>query len=313
MNTPPRPPLDQQGIGPRRRSPILVTGMPRSGTTWLARLLALAPGAALPGREPLNPRGRQYALSGSVQGWVRLTQPTPKQRRALWLSHRALTPWAYSRYGVRQWAAPLPWSQIVVKDPFALLSTKTVHEITGALPVVVYRHPGAMLTSYRRMGWLPDLDELAPIVRSYERDREPSDPMIPALPADVEPASAAAMGWFWAALYAMAIADVRKTPCALIVSHEQLASDLTACQRLYDHLDLRWNTAAEAEVTREGSGPTAMNQLHNLRRSPAEVATAWRKHLSPSEIDEIEDVTAEVQALIEDTTADLGDRRDGPS
>ena len=57
--------------------PILVTGVPRSGTTWLARLLALSPGTALAGREPMNPRGRQYALGGSLDGWTRLTDPSP--------------------------------------------------------------------------------------------------------------------------------------------------------------------------------------------------------------------------------------------
>lgn len=286
--------------------PVLVTGMPRSGTTWLARLLALAPGAALAGREPMNPRGRQYALSGSVDGWARLSHPTTKQRRALWLSHHAVTPWVYSRYGVRQWAAPLPWSQVVVKDPFALLSIPAAHDVTGATPVVVYRHPGAMLVSYRRMGWLPDLDELVPIVRAYGHARRPSDPVVPDLPRGVEPGSAVAMGWFWAALYGMAVADLRTVPSALVVSHERLASDVAACRDLYARLGLRWNAAAEAEVTREGSGPASAGELHNLRRSPAEVATAWRKDLSTAEVDEIEDVSAEVRSLLAAATVVAG-------
>ena len=46
--------------------PILVTGVPRSGNTWLARLLATSPGTAMAGREPMNPRGRQYALGGTL-------------------------------------------------------------------------------------------------------------------------------------------------------------------------------------------------------------------------------------------------------
>ena len=60
--------------------PILVTGVPRSGNTWLARLLARSPGTALAGREPMNPRGRQYALGKTLHGWTRLTEPTTRQR-----------------------------------------------------------------------------------------------------------------------------------------------------------------------------------------------------------------------------------------
>ena len=61
------------------RRPILVTGVPRSGTTWLARWLAAGAGMALPGREPMNPHGRSYALAGTLTGWVRLSEPTPRQ------------------------------------------------------------------------------------------------------------------------------------------------------------------------------------------------------------------------------------------
>ena len=53
-------------------TPVLVTGMPRSGTTWLARELARARRSGLPGREPMNPREGQFALGGTVSGWTQL-------------------------------------------------------------------------------------------------------------------------------------------------------------------------------------------------------------------------------------------------
>ena len=284
------------------RPPLLVTGMPRSGTTWLARLLALAPGGALAGREPMNTRGRQYALARSIDGWVRLEQPGPDQERALRRAYSATTPFVYSRYGVRRWAAPLPWSRLVVKDPFALLSVPTVQRVTGARAVVIHRHPGAMLVSYRRMGWLPDLEEIAPLVAQYGRTRDTSDPVIPALPSGTDPGGAVAMGWFWSALYAMAMADLRRSAGTVVVSHEQLATDRAACRWLHDTLGLRWSEAAEAEVTREGGGAVSNARLHNFDRSPAAAATAWRERLGPQEVAEIEDVTAEVRRLVEEAT-----------
>jgi len=149
------------------RVPLLVTGMPRSGTTWLARLLASARGTALTGREPMNPRGRQYALAGTLSGWARLTTLSRKQEAALSRAYAGRTPWVYSRYGHRQWAALVPRTRIVVKDPFAMLSIPAIHRVTTAQPVLIYRHPGAVLTSYQRMGWAPDVEELRPIVAEF--------------------------------------------------------------------------------------------------------------------------------------------------
>lgn len=60
--------------------PILVTGAPRSGTTWLAQMLATAPRTVLSGREPMNrgrepmkPHGRQY------RAWAHAQQVEPSR------------------------------------------------------------------------------------------------------------------------------------------------------------------------------------------------------------------------------------------
>ena len=74
----------------------------------------------------------------------------------------------FSRFGARQWAGPLPQTRVVVKDPYALLSLRTVVAATGATPVLVYRHPGAVLASYRRVSWSPRLDEVAAIAGTPE-------------------------------------------------------------------------------------------------------------------------------------------------
>lgn len=287
------------------RSKILVTGMPRSGTTWLARLLALAPGSALTGREPMNPRGRQWALAGTLEGWSRLTSPSDRQSRALRRAYRALSPGVYSRYGVRQWRAPLPWSRLVVKDPFAMLSMPTINAVTGARPVLIHRHPGAMLVSYRRMHWLPDVEELTPIVQQFERTDPEAAAAIPRLPSDVPHDSALAMAWFWSALYSMAIADIRAIPGGLIVSHELVATDEGYCHQLHDQLGVPWSADAETEFRRESTENVDLTKLHNFRRRPADAATAWKGRLSDEEVSELEQVTKPVRDLLDEAAFQL--------
>ena len=278
--------------------PILVTGMPRSGTTWLARLLAKSPGTALPGREPMNPRDRQYALGKTLHGWVRLTELTPRQRFLLSSAYRGWNPFVYSRFGSRQWAGPLPRTRLVIKDPYAMLSMPTVARATGAMPVLVYRHPGAILASFRRLEWRPRLGELARIVEAA-RVSEP-DLTLPQLPAPGEASPAEEIGIFWSVLHEFALADAA-TCDAVVVSHSELAGGATAAGRvLATRLGLAWSPAMAAELSKKSSGGVVdAARLHNLDRAPAAVAEEWRSKLPDSEIELVEQVGAKTLAKVE--------------
>lgn len=270
--------------GRERRPPVLVTGVPRSGTTWLARRLAGSPGTALTGREPMNPRGHQYALAGSLQGWTRLSEPTRRQRLALVSAYRGLNPFVYSRYGHRQWAAPWPGTRIVVKDPFALLSVPAVRSTTGATPVLVYRHPAAVLASYRRMGWTADLGEVA---TALGRAPEPCPQDLQATPGAED---AWAMAQFWTLLHTRALADLDGVDGAVIVSHEAVATGGDAAMHtLFDRLDLTWKPEdAPTQPAVPEQREADPHALHNFDRAPETVASSWRARVSPAELELVE-------------------------
>ncbi len=290
-------------------SPILVTGVPRSGTTWLARLLASAPGTALSGREPMNPRGRQYGLAHTLSTWAQLGSVSHRQRWALTAAYRGVNPWVYSRYGRRQWAAPLPWTRLIVKDPFALLSIPVIESVTRAQTVVVYRHPGAVLVSYRRMGWSPDVPEILPILRdAHARGILPDPPELPPPPEEGGGTTVPAMAWTWNALHALMLSDASRVSDLTIVSHEELALHGQAAERvLFDRLGLRWNTRTEHEsVPSSGStSDTRGTELHRFDRVPAQVAEAWRAELTEEEIDEMDELTAPTRQALHTTRLPL--------
>lgn len=289
--------------GRQVRRPILVTGMPRSGTTWLARLFATAPGCALAGREPMNPRGRQYAVAHTLSGWARLEELTPKQARGLRWAYRGANPWVFSRYGRRQWAAPLPWTRVIVKDPFAVLSIPSVTQATHAQPVLVYRHPGAMLASYRRMGWVPDVDELQPILRRHRSQTGDSSDDVRDLPENGTVSDAEAMARFWAALYALCLHDIDhgKVSGVVVVSHEELATGGEGAGRaLFDRLGITWTGGSTAEMSK-GAGGAAVGgtTLHQFDRPPAQAATAWRDALHPGELEVVEQLTKSLMSRLD--------------
>jgi hypothetical protein len=274
----------------RRGRPVLVTGVPRSGTTWLARQLAGARLTSLPGREPMNPRSGQFALGGTVSSWVELHQPSPEQKRVLARCYRGHEVRTFSRYGKDQWLAPLPWSRTVVKDPFALLSVPAIARVTSAIPVIVYRHPGAVLSSYRRMGWTADTTEI--------RDLQGLPPT--AAPVD----DVTAMVEFWNFLHSRVLSWLDDVPDALLVSHAEVSlGGFPAVRTLMSACGLRPPRRAPEPAKLEKGAPTGApdgGQLHGFARRPDEVVDGWRGRLAVTEATVIESDTKDVWASLEE-------------
>jgi len=271
-----------------RRS-ILVTGLPRSGTTWVARLLAESRGTAMLGREPMNPRNGQFALGGRLGGWARLENPDAGTTRVLRRVYAGREPRTYGRYGVRQWRGAAPGAALIVKDPFALLSIDTVSNATGAVPVVVFRSAVENLSSYRRMGWTPDAEEFK---------------ALGAVVDDGDDATAMAQFWCWG--YDRALESVEALAAdgrmAVVVSHADLTTAGTAGQN-------RLRTALGLDPVASSAAPTAESQstshrvdpgrLHNFDRTPEEVLAGGRAKVEKAEVARVEHLTAETWSRLE--------------
>ncbi len=281
--------VDRARVASRRRS-VLVTGAPRSGTTWLARQLANRSAVAMPGREPMNPRPGQFALAGTLDTWVQLEQPTEGQRRTLRRCFRGTEPLTFSRYGVRQIAALLPWTRIVVKDPFALLSVPAIVQCTGAVPVVVYRHPGAVLASYRRMGWTADTVE----VRCLQ-----GLPPLTEAPDDVT-----AMADFWTFLHQRVLAWLPTVTDAVLVSHAELVAGGTEAVEQVARVCGLPHARRSAQIgSPVGGGAVterpAPGRLHDFHRRPDEVADGWKNRLNTAELQTMERTAAATLSELE--------------
>ena len=279
---------------PEASRPVLVTGVPRSGTTWLARELARSRGAGLAGREPMNPRSGQFALDGTLTGWAELDELSPHQAATLRRCYAGREPRVLSRYGERQLRAALPWTTTVVKDPFALLSLPAVARATGAVPVVLYRSPVSVLASYRRMGWRADTAE----VRA-----------LPGGPSGPEPADdVAAMGEFWAELHRRVLERLPQVPGAVVVSHaELLAAGPAGVDRLAAALGLGPRRQAVPAPRRGGRQAT---RLHDFDRTAQEVADGWRSRVDDDEAARLQEMTHEVAARLDAVRERVGAHAD---
>jgi hypothetical protein len=263
--------------------PILVTGVPRSGTTWLARLLAASPRTSMPGREPMNPRGRQFALGGAVDSWVRCETFPPHEAAVLRRCYAGREPRTFSRFGIHQWAAPLPTTRIVIKDPFAMLSIGGVHDVAGAVPVLLYRHPAAVLASYRRMGWSADTAELVAL----------------GAPQPADSGDVAAMAAMWSWCHEIALRDLDRIDQGLIVSHHAMtvggsAAHLELCARL--NLPRPRYPGAESPAAQK----RRRGVLHDFDRTSDAIEEEWREKVSDAEIKTMDELVAPIWATLED-------------
>lgn len=181
-----------------------------------------------------------------------------------------------------------------------MLSMSAVHEVTGAESVLLFRHPGASLTSYRRMGWVPDNDELAPVIAEFITKNGECVGVQP--PPATGATDVESMAWFWNALYGIALHDAgRLDDKVLILAHEDIAAGGSSFgTQLFAHLGLPWSDRISEQFVQNSRAraPIDTTALHNFDRNPAQVAHEWESRVTPEEREYLELATKEVYALL---------------
>lgn len=275
---------------------LLIAGLPRSGTTWVAEAVSAAPGVFFV-MEPDNPDCEplaRFALRGLLD--LPRLQPAdrgPARLAALW--DLAFTggleggPWARRVAALairapRLAAAPaqrllerrrrLPvGGTVVVKSVRVGLSLEWVAERAHASVLLVRRSPLNTVAGWARLGWGP-----------YQLEDEPR------LQAHLEPHGlwpCPAQGVLERAMWTLcALTVVQHDACSRhpawhTVVHEDLCADpVSRFAELFVQLGLQWSVDVEGylrESNAEGSGWA-------VRRLAAEQVDSWRRDLSSKEL-----------------------------
>jgi Sulfotransferase family len=310
--------------------PILVTGMPRTATSWVGKMLE-ASGRLVYVNEPLNPRhppGRspgvlradvehafQYISEENerdflpaFRGTVRLRyHPLAELRR----NHRPYDVLRAAKYTGGFALGRLRGRRALLDDPYAVFAAPWLHRRVGCQVVVTVRDPVATVSSWQRLGWRPRLEELL-AQPALVRDR--LAPFRSELEAAVAGGSVDgvdgvdATSLLWRVVYATVAAYRREIAGLEVVRHEDLSVDpLPAFAGLYDRLGLPLGPDAERAITRATSGgadqgvmrwslaggvsKTAARRLDS--RANLEV---WRERLSPAQAARVRELTADVAA-----------------
>lgn len=295
---------------PRRSStsaaPVLLTGVPRSGTTWVGRVLT-ADSSVFELYEPFNPEGRDPVLLRNPARYLDADAPlviseglrrAVQRMLALHLEVPRHIDIRRPRRLVRDLAQVPPLlvakaraSTVVVKDPTAAHLAAWLHSEFGMRPVVLVRHPCGIAAGHLRMGWSGVRGflerpgwaaQLTPDDRDYLRCHADD--------AEGDPVLSAALAW--RVTNGLLNRAREAIPSTLVVRYEDLVADPTTQFRaVATELGLGWgqaNVAILADLRGPALDEAALGTApHVLNRDPVATASSWRKRLSDRDIERV--------------------------
>jgi hypothetical protein len=293
---------------------IFVTGTPRSGTTFVGKVLSL-PLAVNYVHEPFNPHSGLEGIDGlylyertsdshaAVHGDVidRIFKHDFTFKTAYFKSDphwktmikRVVGPrsaWS------RRFAKLNPFHRtMVIKDPIGCLLTEYLVEHYDVKPVIMFRHPVAVVASNLRLGWEMNLDpirEQHELVQDYFSD---DLEFLYAPRSDAVEETAAA----WRALSQVLLKQASRHPDWILLRHEDLSRNpVEHFRALYRTLGLPWSPRIERRVirltSRENPVAAPNGQVHQFKRNSAELFNHGLKSLSKEQREKIYEITRDV-------------------
>lgn len=261
-------------------SHVLVTGTHRSGTTFVASMLALAPGTR-PLFEALSP------ARGPFEKWF---QYIGVENESAWREplSRAL---ARGRGLLGSWRA----ERLVVKEPTAVFAAEWMADRLGMTPVLTLRHPAAFVASNRRLGWayhVQDLLDQPLLLQGYLAGMEDELRRAAASPDQV-----VHLGLLWKAVYGT-VADLqRRRPGWVFLRHEDVSlRPVPVLEEVYRRLGLEMTPEARRAIVEHTTrpGPYGPPDVADIHRDSAAHLRDWERLLAPEEVARLRELTEPV-------------------
>ena len=299
-----------------KKHSILVTGSPRSGTTFLGAMLALAPGVVeieepfnfetgivgmdhpffyMPLNRKLSTEEERYVeLIDTLIGggaWYKQSPLRPETNNPLRQLARSLLV-SRQNLGYKLQTKNPFIDRYIIKDANACFMAEYMDYHFQTDTVVIMRHPAATIASYRRLDWHYDLTGLKDqptLMNDF------LDPIIGKVnPQKVSPIEAWA--YLWLCVYTVLTLCSERDSRMMLITHDQLSQEpMITLQAVYEYLGLAYTPAVEAGVERHtnGTNPTEPrnNAIHDLYRNSAQVNSQWKSILNAKEVATIRKIT----------------------
>lgn len=301
---------------------IYVTGVPRSGTTFVGKILSL-PLEVDYIHEPFNP---QCGIVG-LNRWYPYVRPTIDTEEMQTFHNIAKNIFSYDFNFKRYIPKDDTWQRktikaivgsrgkfylrlakanpfhtaAVIKDPIGNLLTEYLYHNFQVKPVIVVKHPLSFIASLKRVNWWIQTswitEDQPHLVQDYFH--EELDFVNREYTSLLEGSAA-----YWRATYKVLLDRASKHPDWQIITHEELSkSSVSVFQKLYEQLDLPWSEAVARKITRLTQGDRNSTEARkgltqDFNRNSKEIFEMRRNSLSLSERQAIYDIVKDVSSQI---------------
>jgi hypothetical protein len=288
--------------------------MARSGTTWVGRMLC-ASGALGYVNEPFNLSVSPGTIRIPVDHWYTYITADNEDRFL-----PALTETLAFRYPLRRELSKCRsrtdvhhtlkmWGSFVssrdlrplVKDPHAVFSAQWFAERLGSDVVVTVRHPAAVVSSWKRLGWTFDFRHL---LEQPDLLRDRLEPFRPEMEAALSPTCDLVdrIALLWRVIYHV-VAEYRdRFPEFHVVRQEDLSqAPRDGFARLYAELGLPLTDEANGVIAASSGSQnpreTPIDLPHETRIDSAANLESWKARLSAEEFERVRRITGETATL----------------
>lgn len=282
---------------------IIVSGLPRSGTSWVAKALTFTPGFTYY-REPDNCDYVQGAYRYFSELYLPhgCDDPNYRQHMMAAFNGQIVTPFTMSASpGPLLRRLPRPWTQYLGNlFPFLYLpksgrlvklvnSNLALEWISENFPharqVCVLRHPCGVFASWQRFNWQPQSRKL------LDNDLLVQDYLSPYVSTIVQAKTFwERAGALWGAIALVLEHQLSTHPKWLLVQHEWLCQNpISNFQFVYSALDLSWSDRIEAYLESLNQSLGNPNP-YSLTRNASQEIDKWKYQLAPDEISECQRV-----------------------
>ncbi|MEL7108097.1 MAG: sulfotransferase [Pseudomonadota bacterium] len=290
--------------------PILITGCPRSGTTFLGSVFEASKDCfeiyepfnsdftyhlALPtrfyrieNRETLEIRRQtdQLVELSTLSGRIKkLPRGAIDRFRAQKDTSSALA----LKKLVQRTARFISANRVVIKDPVAFFSSAWISKTYGSKVVIMFRHPGGVVSSYLALDWEPETPEIIEHTMPETRARL-RDEIARWEAAPEDRVGALILQWKIFTIETMALA--RANPDWHVVSHEHLCDQPNEVfAELFEAFGLELSAQVKEKIRESTTAENVVDPKkhiqHNLNRSSKTLKNAWKNRLDDETIERI--------------------------
>lgn len=288
------------------KKPILVSGIHRSGTTWVGKVIESS-GYINYITEPLNPQLRLNKIifnSNKFNLWFPAIEHLNQSNylkgyndlfNYKWLSFTNIS-LSGLLYLIKMRISFSKKKTFLLKDPIALFSSEWIYKKFNSKNIILIRRPEAFVSSLKKNNWSFDFNNLLKQPEFIEKHLSNYKDDITKMANLKDPDIITQGILLWNISHSYILNLKNNNPNWYFVTHEELSlNPMDNFKKIFQYLDLDFNEKVQSFIKRSTSADnqTERNdkEIHQLNRNSKKNIFSWRNRLSEFEIKTIQNNT----------------------